>query len=65
MTTLNGVPLTAEQQLKAIKAYGGLEKWGGPDMAPHSQRRGRGLATHRFNGESKWPLLSAAFVTPW
>ena len=35
MTTLNGVPLTADQQLKAIKAYGGLEKWGGPDMAPH------------------------------
>jgi len=21
--------------LKAIKAYGGLDKWGGPDMAPH------------------------------
>ncbi len=35
MTTLNGVPLTADQQLKAIKAYGGLDKWGGPDMAPH------------------------------
>ena len=35
MTTLNGVPLTADQQLKAIKAYGGLGKWGGPDMAPH------------------------------
>src|SRR6266446_3370085 len=35
MTTLNGVPLTNEQQLKAIKAYGGLDKWGGPDMAPH------------------------------
>ena len=33
--TLNGIPLTAEQQLKAIKAYGGLEKWGGPDMDPH------------------------------
>src|SRR5437764_4114909 len=33
--TLNGIPLTTEQQLKAIKAYGGLEKWGGPDMAPH------------------------------
>src|SRR5947199_10826466 len=32
---LNGIPLTAEQQLKAIKAYGGLEKWGGPDMDPH------------------------------
>ena len=28
--TLNGIPLTAEQQLNAIKAYGGLEKWGGP-----------------------------------
>src|SRR5213082_2022826 len=35
MTTLNGVPLTSDQQLKAIKAYGGLDKWGGPDMAPH------------------------------
>ena len=35
MTTLNGIPLTADQQLKAIKAYGGLDKWGGPDMAPH------------------------------
>ena len=33
--TLNGIPLTAEQQLKAIKAYGGLDKWGGPDMDPH------------------------------
>jgi len=33
--TLNGIPLTAEQQLKAIKAYGGLGKWGGPDMDPH------------------------------
>ncbi len=35
MTTLNGVPLTSDQQLKAIKAYGGLDKWGGPRMAPH------------------------------
>ena len=35
MTTLNGVPLTTDQQLKAIKAYGGLDKWGGSDMAPH------------------------------
>src|SRR5438270_4148100 len=33
--TLNGIPLAAEQQLKAIKAYGGLDKWGGPDMDPH------------------------------
>jgi arylsulfatase len=35
LTTLNGIPLTSEQQLKAIKAYGGLDKWGGPHMAPH------------------------------
>src|SRR5437588_12445193 len=35
MTTLNGIPLTSEEQLKAIKAYGGLDKWGGPRMAPH------------------------------
>jgi len=35
MTTLNGIPLTSEQQMKAIKAYGGLDKWGGPRMAPH------------------------------
>jgi arylsulfatase len=35
IVTLNGIPLSAEQQLKAIKAYGGLDKWGGPDMDPH------------------------------
>jgi arylsulfatase len=35
ITTENGVPLTAEQQLKAIKAYGGLDRWGGPRMDPH------------------------------
>src|SRR5438105_3269960 len=34
MTTLNGGPLTIDQQLKAIKAYGGLDKLGIPDMAP-------------------------------
>lgn len=35
MTTLNGIPLTAEQQLSLIKEYGGLEAWGGPTTAPH------------------------------
>ena len=65
MTTLNGVPLTAEKQFKAIKAYGGLEKWGGPDMAPHYGQPGHGLATHRFNGGSRWHLHSAAFVIRW
>jgi len=35
LTMLNGLVLTAEQQLDLIKAYGGLEAWGGPDMDPH------------------------------
>src|SRR5438046_4713912 len=35
MTTLNGIPLTSDQLLKAIKAYCGLDKWGGPHIAPH------------------------------
>ncbi|HET6414886.1 MAG TPA: arylsulfatase [Polyangiales bacterium] len=35
MTVLNGIPLTMEQQFEAIKAYGGIEVWGGPRTAPH------------------------------
>jgi len=35
ITTENGIPLTADQQLKAVKEYGGLDKWGGPRMDPH------------------------------
>jgi arylsulfatase len=35
MTMQNGIRLTAEQQLKLIKAYGGMEAWGGPDYQPH------------------------------
>lgn len=34
-TMQNGIPLTPEQQLELIKAYGGLEAWGGPTMEPH------------------------------
>lgn len=30
ITALNGIPLTTDQQLEAIHAYGGLEVWGGP-----------------------------------
>src|SRR5205814_3942187 len=29
------------------------------------RQRGRGLGTRHFNGESRWPRISAAFVTPW
>jgi len=35
LTTENGVPLTAEQQLDIIKRYGGLKVWGGPRTSPH------------------------------
>jgi arylsulfatase A-like enzyme len=35
MTTLNGIRLTPEQQLKFIHKYGGIETWGGPDTHPH------------------------------
>lgn len=35
LTTITGVPLTPEQQLKLIDAYGGMEAWGGPLMQPH------------------------------
>jgi len=35
MTFLNGVPLDAEQQLKLIDEYGGIEALGGIQTAPH------------------------------
>ncbi|CAN5487952.1 arylsulfatase AtsB [soil metagenome] len=35
LTMQNGIPLTAEQQLKLIDNYGGIEAWGGPNMQPH------------------------------
>jgi arylsulfatase len=35
LTALNGIVLTPEQQEKAIKAYGGLDVWGGPRTDPH------------------------------
>jgi arylsulfatase len=35
LVTLNGIPLTAEQQFEAMKAYGGAADWGGPKFYPH------------------------------
>ena len=35
MTFLNGIPLDAEQQLKLIDKYGGIEALGGINSAPH------------------------------
>ncbi len=35
LTTLNGIPLTPEQQLQLVLKWGGLPAWGGEMMAPH------------------------------
>jgi arylsulfatase len=35
LTTLNGIPLTPEQQMGLIFKHGGLEAWGGEQLAPH------------------------------
>ena len=35
MTTLNGIPLTTEQQMGLLFKHGGLEAWGGDALEPH------------------------------
>ena len=35
LTTLNGIPLTTEQQMGLLFKHGGLEAWGGELLAPH------------------------------
>src|SRR5262249_24094254 len=35
MAVLNGIPLTQDQQLAAIKAYGGIDVWGSGKIEPH------------------------------
>src|SRR5439155_17540195 len=35
LTTITGIPIAPEQQLKLIEAYGGIDAWGGPVMQPH------------------------------
>ena len=35
LTTLNGIPLTAEQQLGLVFKHGGLDAWGGEQLARH------------------------------
>ncbi len=34
-TTITGIPIPPQQQLKLIDAYGGMDAWGGPLMQPH------------------------------
>ena len=35
MTTLNGIPLTVDQQMGLLFKHGGLEAWGGDELEPH------------------------------
>jgi arylsulfatase len=35
ITTITGIPITPEGQLKLIQAYGGMGAWGGAIMQPH------------------------------
>ena len=35
LTTLNGIPLTPEQQIGLLFKHGGLEAWGDEQLAPH------------------------------
>jgi arylsulfatase len=35
LTTITGIPLSAEEQIKLIDAYGGINAWGGHVMQPH------------------------------
>ena len=35
LTTLNGIPLTPEQQMGLLFKHGGLEAWGDEQLAPH------------------------------
>ncbi|WP_165251909.1 arylsulfatase [Paludisphaera soli] len=35
ITTITGIPISAEAQRKLIEEYGGMDAWGGPVMQPH------------------------------
>ena len=35
LTTITGIPIAPQQQLKLINGYGGMDAWGGPIMQPH------------------------------
>ncbi len=35
LTTINGLDVPAKEQLQRIKAFGGIDGWGGPESQPH------------------------------
>lgn len=65
MTFLNGVPLDAEQQLKLIDEYGGIEALGGIQTAPHYAAAWHTLATFHSSGASRWQATLGERETQW
>ena len=66
LTMQNGIPLTDEMQLQLSERYGGLEAVGWPrSWIRTTRRRGRGRATRRSSGASRWARTSAARATRW
>ena len=59
MTTLNGIPLTADQQMGLLFKHGGLEAWGGDLMAPHYSSAWAWASNCRSTGASRSPPTSA------
>jgi arylsulfatase len=57
-TFLNGLVIDAEQQLKLIEEYGGLEGLGGDHSAPHIAA----AWAHAFNAPFKWGKQSASHL---
>ena len=60
MTTLNGIPLTTEQQMGLLFKHGGLEAWAASSWRRTTRRHGRGRATARSTGANRSPPTSAA-----
>ncbi len=66
MTTLNGIPLTPEQQMGLLFKHGGLEAWGGDELWSRTTRAtGRWRATPRSSGASRSRPISVARGTRW
>ena len=65
MTFLNGVVLDAEQQLKLIEQYGGIDAWAATTQRRTSLPPGPMPATRRSNGASRWRATSVARAIRW
>ena len=66
LTTLNGIPLTPEQQLEADRAPTAASTPGAAAArAALLGAPGPGPATPRSSGASRWPRTSAARATRW